>query len=134
MVGGVSQIFQKKEVSVLDTVAVISASGRKLMPTNSYRARRLLKSKRAVIYKYRPVFTIKLVDRTNGYTQPIEYKCDTGYQNIGISICSDTKEFVNEQRNLLKDEVKSIATVVNTAEPDEIVCVTERNDSITAKV
>ena len=76
------------------------------MPTNSYRARRLLKSKRAVIYRYRPVFTIKLVDRTNGYTQPIEYKCDTGYQNIGISICSDTKEFVNEQRDLLKDEVK----------------------------
>ena len=90
----------------MDTVAVISASGKKLMPTNSYRARRLLKSKRAVIYKYRPVFTIKLVDRTNGYTQPIEYKCDTGYQNIGISICSDTKEFVNEQRDLLKDEVK----------------------------
>lgn len=76
------------------------------MPTNSYRARGLLKSKRAVIHKYRPVFTIKLVDRTNGYTQPIEYKCDTGYQNIGISICSDTKEFVNEQRDLLKDEVK----------------------------
>jgi hypothetical protein len=90
----------------LDTVAVISASGKKLMPTNSYRARGLLKSKRAVIHKYRPVFTIKLVDRTNGYTQPIEYKCDTGYQNIGISICSDTKEFVNEQRDLLKDEAK----------------------------
>lgn len=90
----------------MDTVAVISASGKKLMPTNSYRARRLLKSRRAVIYKYRPVFTIKLADRTDGYTQPIEYKCDTGYQNIGISICSDTKEFVNEQRVLLKDEVK----------------------------
>lgn len=90
----------------MDTVAVISASGKKLMPTNSYRARRLLKSKRAVIHKYRPVFTIKLADRTDGYTQPIEYKCDTGYQNIGISICSDTKEFVNEQRDLLKDEVK----------------------------
>ena len=90
----------------MDTVAVISASGKKLMPTNSYRARKLLKSKRAVIHRYRPVFTIKLVDRASGYTQPIEYKCDTGYQYIGISICSDTKEFVNEQRDLLKDEVK----------------------------
>lgn len=90
----------------MDTVAVMSASGKKLMPTNSYRARKLLKSKRAVIHKYRPVFTIKLVDRADGYTQPIEYKCDTGYQNIGISICSDTKEFINEQRDLLKDEVK----------------------------
>lgn len=90
----------------MDTVAVISASGKKLMPTNSYRARKLLKSKRAVIHKYRPVFTIQMVDRKNGHTQPIEYKCDTGYQNIGISICSDTKEYVNEQRNLLKDEVE----------------------------
>ena len=90
----------------MDTVAVISASGEKLMPTNSYRARKLLKSKRAVIHKYRPVFTIKLVDRADGYTQPIEYKCDTGYQHIGISICSSTKEFVNEQRDLLKDEVE----------------------------
>lgn len=90
----------------MDTVAVISASGQKLMPTNSYRARKLLKSKRAVVYKYRPVFTIKLLDRANGYTQPIEYKCDTGYQHIGVSICSNTKEFVNEQRDLLKNETE----------------------------
>ena len=76
------------------------------MPTNSYRARKLLKAKRAVIYQYRPVFTIQMVDRKDGYTQPIEYKCDTGYQNIGISICSDAKEYVNEQRDLLKDEVE----------------------------
>ena len=90
----------------MDTIAVISASGKKLMPTNSYRARKLLKLKRAVIHKYKPVFTIKLIDRVDGYTQPIEYKCDTGYQNIGISICSDKKEFINEQRDLLKDETK----------------------------
>ena len=90
----------------MTTVAVLSTSGKKLMPTNSYRARKLLKSKRAVIYKHRPIFTIKLVDRIDGYTQTIEYKCDTGYQNIGISICSDTKEFVNEQRDLLKDETE----------------------------
>lgn len=90
----------------MDTVAVISASGKKLMPTNSYKARKLLKSKKAVIYKYRPVFTIKLINRADGNTQPIEYKCDTGYQNIGISICSKTIEFVNEQRDLLKDETE----------------------------
>ena len=62
----------------MDTVAVISASGEKLMPTNSYRARKLLNAKRAVKYQYSPVFTIQLVDtREVGYTQPIEYKCDT---------------------------------------------------------
>ncbi len=90
----------------MDTVAVISASGKKLMPTSSYRARRLLKNRKAVIYKYQPVFTIKLIDRIDGCTQPVEYKCDTGYQYIGVSICSETKEFVDEQRDLLKDETE----------------------------
>ena len=71
----------------MDTVAVISASGKKLMPTNSYRARKLLKAKRAVIYQYRPVFTIQMVDREDGYTQPIEYKYDTGYQNKNVISC-----------------------------------------------
>lgn len=96
----------KKEVSVLNTVAVISASGKKLMPTSSYRARKLLKKHRAVIYKYRPIFTIQLIDREDGDTQPIEYKCDTGYQYIGISICSEKKELINEQRDLLNNETE----------------------------
>ena len=91
----------------MGSVAVISASGKKLMPTSPYRARKLLKSNRAVIFKYRPIFTIKLVDREDGYTQPIEQKCDTGYEHIGISICSKKKEYVNEQRDLLKDETKT---------------------------
>ena len=60
-------------------VAVISVSGKKLMPTNPYKARKLLKSGKAIIYKYRPIFTIKLVNRKDGYTQSIEYCCDTGY-------------------------------------------------------
>lgn len=87
-------------------VAVISASGKKLMPTNPYKARKLLKSGKAIIYKYRPVFTIKLVNRKDGYTQSIEYCCDTGYQHIGISIKSRKHEYVNEQRDLLKDETE----------------------------
>lgn len=90
----------------MNTVAVISASGKKLMPTNSYRARRLLKSGKAQIYQYRPIFTIQLLERKDGYTQPIEYACDTGYQHIGISIKSQKHEFVNEQRDLLKDETE----------------------------
>ena len=53
-------------------VAVISSSGIPLMPTNEYRARRLLKSGRAEIRKYRP-FTIRLLDREDGATQKIEY-------------------------------------------------------------
>ena len=86
------------------SVAVISATGIPLMPTTSYRARKLLKKKRAEIESYRPIFTIRLLDRENGETQPIEYRCDTGYEHIGISIASGTKEYVNEQRDLLPGE------------------------------
>lgn len=86
-------------------VFVISKTGKKLMPTSEYRARKLLKNGKAEIYKYRP-FTIKLTQREDGHTQPIEYCCDTGYQHIGISIKSEKHEYVNEQRDLLKDETE----------------------------
>ena len=66
-------------------VFVISSKNKKLMPTTEYRARRLIKSGKAIIYKHHP-FTIKLTEREGGYVQHIEYCCDTGYQHIGISI------------------------------------------------
>lgn len=87
-------------------VAVISASGKRLMPTNERKARKLLKSGRAEIHAYRPVFTIRLLEREDGYMQPIEYCCDTGYQHIGISIKSEKREYVGEERCLLADETE----------------------------
>ena len=86
-------------------VFVLSSTGKKLMPTSSYRARKLLKADKAVIFKYRP-FTIKLTKRSDGDIQPIEYCCDTGYQHIGISIKSQKSEYVNERRDLLADETE----------------------------
>ena len=86
-------------------VFVLSSTKKKLMPTNEYRARKLLKSGKATIYKHRP-FTIILTGRDDGDTQPVEYCCDTGYQHIGISIKSQKHEYVNEERILLKDEVE----------------------------
>ena len=47
---------------------------------------------KAVIYKYKPVFTIRLTERKDGETQPVELKIDTGYQHIGISVCSEKHE------------------------------------------
>lgn len=85
-------------------VAVISKTGMKLMPTTERRARKLLKSGKAEIYKYRPIFTIRLTECKVGDTQPVEYKCDTGYQYIGISICSKKHEYIHEERILLKSE------------------------------
>ena len=52
--------------------AVLSSTGVRLMPTTCYKARKLLKKGKAVIYQYEP-FTVKLTQRENGDTQPIEY-------------------------------------------------------------
>lgn len=81
-------------------VAVVSNTGKPLMPTSAYRARKLLKKGRAVIYRYRPYFTIQLLDREDGEVQEIEYKSDTGSRHVGISVCTETKELLSEQRDL----------------------------------
>ena len=51
------------------SVAVISKTGVRLMPTSEYRARKLLDSGKAIIYGYRP-FTIQLTERETGDVQP----------------------------------------------------------------
>ena len=84
-------------------VAVLSSTGKKLMPTTCYRARKLLKKGKAVIERYEP-FTIQLTQRKDGDTQPMEYCCDTGYQHIGISIKSAKHEYVGVQIDTLPDE------------------------------
>ena len=81
-------------------IAVVSNTGKPLMPTSAYRARKLLKKGRAVIYRYRPYFTIQLLDWEDGEVQEIEYKSDTGSQHVGISVCTEKKELLSEQRDL----------------------------------
>ena len=88
------------------SVAVLSSTGQKLMPTSEYRARHLLKAGKAVIEQYRPIFTIRLTDREEGKTQPIEYACDTGYQHVGVSIKSEKHEFVHAQYDMLSNETE----------------------------
>lgn len=85
--------------------AVLSSIGVRLMPTTCFKARKLIESGKAVIHSYDP-FTIRLTQRENGSTQPIEYCCDTGYQHIGISIKSAKHEYVGVQVDALKDEKK----------------------------
>ena len=87
-------------------VAVLSSTGKKLMPTSNYHARRLLKKGRAVIVKYKPIFTIRMTDREDGETQPIEYTSDTGYVYVGISVKSQRHEFIHEERDMLSDETE----------------------------
>ena len=78
------------------SVAVISKTGERLMPTSEYRARKLLKSGKAIKYSYHP-FTIQLTERKTGNIQPIELCMDTGYIHIGISVKSEKHEYLTEQ-------------------------------------
>ena len=85
------------------SVAVISTTGEKLMPTSEYRARKLLKSGKAIKHSYRP-FTIQLTEMETGDVQPIELCMDTGYIHIGISVKSEKHEYLAEQIDTLTDE------------------------------
>ena len=88
------------------TIFIIANDGTKLMPTtNVKKVRRFLRSGRAVIHKYEP-FTIKLNYESNKNTQPIEFKEDAGYQNIGVSVTSQKHEYVSETRVMLNNEVE----------------------------
>lgn len=85
------------------SVAVISKTGERLMPTSEYRARKLLKSGKAMKYCYNP-FTIRLTERKTGNVQPLELCMDTGYVHIGISVKSEKHEYLAEQIDTLTDE------------------------------
>ena len=84
-------------------VAVLSKSGTPLMPTSAYRARRLLKSGKAVICNYKP-FAICLLNHTTEDIQDIEYCMDTGYLHIGNSVKSEKHEYLPLQVDTLPDE------------------------------
>ena len=86
-------------------VPVVGNTGIPLMPVSPYRARTLVDKGRAIVYCRNP-YTIQILDRETGDTQPIELKMDTGYQHIGLSICTEKKELVSAQFDLLTDETE----------------------------
>ena len=85
------------------SVAVMSKTGMRLMPTSEYRARKLLKSKKATVYRYNP-FTIQLTERETGDVQTVELCMDTGYLHIGTSVKSEKHEYFGVQIDTLTDE------------------------------
>ncbi len=60
-----------------------------LMPCSEKRGRLLLKRGRARVHKMYP-FTIRLVDRESGETQPLALKIDPGSKQTGIAIVRET--------------------------------------------
>ena len=85
-------------------VCVLSNSGERLMPTIRLgKVRHLLKDGKAKIVKHHP-FTIQLLYDSKTNTQPIEICEDVGYNYIGISVKSQSHEYVSAQYDTLQDE------------------------------
>lgn len=85
-------------------IFVISVDGECLMPTSRRgKVRHLLKDGKAKIVKHSP-FTIQLLYKTTAYTQPVELCMDAGYEHIGVSAKSESKEYVSVQYDALPDE------------------------------
>lgn len=74
----------------MQRVFVVDKNKKPLMPCHPARARKLLKAKRAVVYRYRP-FTIRIVNREGGDRQAIRVKLDPGYTTTGIALVVETK-------------------------------------------
>ena len=85
-------------------VCVLSNSGERLMPTFRLgKVRRLLKDGKAKIVKHHP-FPIQLLYDSKTNTQPIEICEDVGYNYVGISVKSESHEYVSAQYDTLQDE------------------------------
>ncbi|MBC7810051.1 MAG: RRXRR domain-containing protein, partial [Burkholderiales bacterium] len=78
-------------------VPVISGSGKRLMPTSNKKADRLLAQGRAVRRFDRGLFYIKLLDRTDGYTQSIAVGIDLGSKKEALTIKSGAQTYLNIQ-------------------------------------
>ena len=89
----------------MTSIPVVGSTGIPLMPVSPYKARILKAKGKAKVYCRNP-YTIQLLDRKTGDTQPVELKMDTGYQHIGLSICTEKKELVSAQYDLLTDETE----------------------------
>ena len=92
-------------------VCVLSNNGERLMPTIRLgKVRHLLKDGKAKIIKHHP-FTIQLLYDSETNIQPIEICEDVGYNYIGISVKSQSHEYVSAQYDTLQDE-KNVTMIV----------------------
>ena len=100
---------------------VLSKNGERLMPTIRLgKVRHLLKDGKAKIVKHHP-FTIQLLYDGKTNTQPIEICEDVGYNYIGISVKSQSHEYVSAQydtrRTKTMNEFKARSTLGSEAVP-----------------
>src|SRR5258708_1745543 len=78
-------------------VPVISSTGKALMPTDNKKADKLIERGRAIRGFDRGIFYIKLLDRENGYTQPIAIGIDPGAVKEALTVKSEAHTYLNIQ-------------------------------------
>jgi 5-methylcytosine-specific restriction endonuclease McrA len=83
---------------------VLARNGMPLMPCKASRARILLKKGRAKVHSLYP-FTIRLVDRIEGETQPVAIKLDPGAKVTGVAIVRQDQKDQSKQSVLHLAEV-----------------------------
>jgi 5-methylcytosine-specific restriction endonuclease McrA len=74
----------------MQRVFVLDKGKKPLMPCHPARARQLLRGGHAVVERRYP-FTIRLLDRDGGETQPVALKIDPGYSTTGLALVSESK-------------------------------------------
>ena len=77
--------------------SVISSIGKPLMPTSNQKADKLIAKGRAVRRFDRGLFYIKLLDREDGYTQPIAVGIDPGSKKEALTVKSESHTYLNIQ-------------------------------------
>jgi hypothetical protein len=78
-------------------VPVLSSTGKRLMPTTNRKANKLIALGRAVRRFDRGLFYIQLVDREDGFTQPIAVGIDPGSKKEAVTVKSHTHTYLNVQ-------------------------------------
>lgn len=71
-------------------VFVVGLNGTRLMPCNPQKARKLIKSKKAIVYRKVP-YTIQLLYKTGQTTQLMTLGVDTGTQHLGVAAVSNNE-------------------------------------------
>jgi len=88
---------QNLRVSV--RVYILNMRGNPLMPCSPRKAKKLLREGRAKVIKRSP-FTLQLLTPTGEAKQEVTLGIDSGYENIGFSAVSETKELVSGEVKL----------------------------------
>ncbi len=90
-------------------VFVLNKQGETLMPCRPKKARILLRDKRATVVKRNP-FTLQLKYGSTGYKQDLTLGVDTGHNEVGLSVVSETKEVFSAVANMRNDISKKMDT------------------------